>query len=83
MNIGSRLWHGSCMMQLASRMSSPSPCEFLHPPAPPPRSQGQPREIEIAGKADAVERAYNMVMELINSEGAASTQAVIQKVRRS
>ena len=42
----------------------------------------QPREIEIKGKPDSVECAYNMVMEIINSDGAAQPQALISKVRR-
>jgi hypothetical protein len=40
-----------------------------------------PREIEITGAPDAVERAFGMVMEIINSDGNANTQSLIQKVR--
>lgn len=42
--------------------------------------EGQPREIDISGPPDSVARAHEMVMELINSEGSASTQTIIQKV---
>ena len=43
--------------------------------------EGHPREIDITGAPDSVARAHEMIMELINSEGNASTQKVIQQVK--
>ena len=42
--------------------------------------EGEPRQIKISGKPDAVERAVKMVQELIQGEPG-SAQAIIQKVR--
>uniref|UniRef100_A0A7S2QUF9 WW domain-containing protein n=2 Tax=Chlamydomonas chlamydogama TaxID=225041 RepID=A0A7S2QUF9_9CHLO len=41
--------------------------------------EGHPRQVDISGKPDAVERAFNMVNELISSDGGGSTQTIIQK----
>ena len=41
--------------------------------------EGEPRQIKISGKPDAVERAVKMVQELIQGEPG-SAQAIIQKV---
>ncbi|KAG1674154.1 hypothetical protein FOA52_015785 [Chlamydomonas sp. UWO 241] len=41
--------------------------------------EGQPRRVEVTGSEDAVNRAYNMIMEIIQTDGSATTSAVITK----
>jgi far upstream element-binding protein len=43
---------------------------------------GEPRQVNISGRPEAVERAVNMVQELISGEPG-SAQAIIQKVSPS
>lgn len=50
--------------------NSPSPCR-------------QPREVEVTGTHDSAERAYSMIMEIINTDGSAQPQQLISKVRQA